>query len=102
MNTTATRITREELCAGQDLSRTLLIEMVEYDVVRPLAGSADSDWVFDCSAAHWARRALRLKSDLELDWVAVAMLVDLLRERESLARENEQLRQRLARFLAQD
>ncbi|TGD70980.1 chaperone modulatory protein CbpM [Mangrovimicrobium sediminis] len=96
------KLSLEELCAGQGLSRSLVVEMVEYEVVRPVAGERDADWLFEAGAAHWAKRALRLKSDLDLDWLAVAMLVDLLREREALARENAQLRQRLARFLAQD
>lgn len=99
MSTSSVKISVSELCTTQGVSRSVLVEMVEYEVVQPVAGHSERDWEFDCAAAHWARRALRLKADLELDWVAVAMLVDLLREREGLARENEQLRMRLERFL---
>jgi len=102
MITGAVRITLEELCSGRGLTRATVVEMVESEVLRPVAGQSDSDWEFECSAAHWAQRALRLKTDLDLDWLAVAMLVDLLRERESLARENTRLRQRLQRFSAED
>jgi chaperone modulatory protein CbpM len=76
--------------------------MVQYDIARPVAGTSIEDWVFDANAAHWLKKALRLQRDLDLDWVAVAMLVDLLRERERLDRENRRLRQRLGRFLADD
>ncbi|MFV8819978.1 chaperone modulator CbpM [Haliea sp. E17] len=100
MSVSSVKISVNELCSAQGVSRSLLVEMVEYDVVQPVAGHSDRDWEFDCTAAHWVKRALRLKADLELDWVAVAMLVDLLREREELARENELLRLRLERFLA--
>ncbi len=100
MTTSTVTITLEEFCSSQGVSRTALLEMVEYDVVQPTGGHGEQDWKFDCSSVQWAKRALRLKRDLELDWVAVAILVDLMRERESLARENEQLRLRLQRFLA--
>ena len=60
------------------------------------------DWSFDAGSAHWMQRAIRLHRDLEIDWVAVAMLIDLLREREKLHRENRALRQRLGRFLSEE
>ena len=102
MTNSAMKITVSELCSSQGISRSVLVERVGYEVVQPVAGRTERNWEFDCTSAQWAKRALRLKSDLELDWVAVAMLVDLLREREGLARENALLRLRLERFLAGD
>jgi len=93
------RVTVQELCDRQGVARSLVVELVEHEVARPLAGETPEEWVFDAAAAYWVNCALRLRRDLELDWVAVAMLVDLLRERERLTRENTQLRQRLARFV---
>lgn len=95
------RVTVQELCEREDLSRTLLLELIEYDIARPVAGSSAEDWVFDISGTHWLKRALRLQRDLDIDWIAVAMLVDLLREREQLSEENHLLRQRLGRFLSE-
>ncbi len=100
MSSSTLKLSVDEFCSAQGVSRSILVEMVEYEVVLPVAGQSERDWVFDAVAAHWARRALRLKADLELDWLAVGMLVDLLRERDELVRENEQLRVRLERFLA--
>ena len=58
--------------------------------------------MIDATNAQWMQRAIRLQRDLDIDWVAVAMLIDLLREREQLSYENRILRQRLERFLAED
>ncbi len=102
MATTVLRIAVSELCEQDELSHSLLLEMVQYDIARPVAGSSIEDWVFDATTAHWLKKALRLRRDLELDWVAVAMLIDLLRERERLDQENQQLRHRLGRFLEDD
>ncbi|MEQ8516632.1 MAG: chaperone modulator CbpM [Chromatocurvus sp.] len=102
MSTTVMRITVSELCERDGLSRSMLVQLVDHEIARPLAGESPEDWVFDISSAHWMRRAMRLRRDLDIDWIAVAMLVDLLRERESLQRENTCLRQRLDRFFAHD
>lgn len=96
------RITVKEVCEQQQLSYGLLVELVEYDIARPIAGSSREDWVFDCAGVHWLKRAVRLHHDLDLDWLAVATVVDLLREREALVDENRQLKQRLSRFLSED
>ena len=45
------------------------------------------------------KKAVRLHRDFELDWFATGMLVDLLRQRERLYRENRELRRRLQRFV---
>lgn len=100
MNSKTMRITVTELCECEGISDTLLIEMVEYEIAQPLTGSSTQDWIFDTTSAHWLRRAIRLQRDLDIDWIAVSMLIDLLREREKLSQENSSLRQRLDRFLS--
>jgi len=50
----------------------------------------------------WFKKAIRLQKDLELDWVSLALVVELLQNKLSLEQENQQLRQRLARFISQD
>jgi chaperone modulatory protein CbpM len=96
------RITVKEVCEQEQLSYALVVELVEYDILRPVAGSSGEDWVFDCTGLHWLKRAIRLQHDLDLDWLAVATVLDLLREREILAEENRLLKQRLSRFLSED
>jgi chaperone modulatory protein CbpM len=58
-----------------------------------------ADWVFDASSVHWLQKAVRLQHDLDIDWVAVAMVIDLLKKNEALQRQNECFQQQLKRFL---
>lgn len=95
-------ITVSELCEREELSRPVVVQLVQHEIAQPLAGSSLEDWVFDATSAHWMKRATRLHRDLDIDWIAVAMLIDLLREREQLNEENRCLRQRLARFLVEE
>ena len=102
MTATIIHITVSELCQREELSRSAVVQLVQYDIVQPLAGSSIEDWIFDVTSAHWMQRAIRLQRDLDIDWIAVAVMIDLLRERERLSEENQQLRQRLGRFLMED
>ena len=102
MTSTVIQITVSELCEREELSRPVVVQLVQYDIAQPLAGASIEDWVFDVTSAHWMKRAIRLQRDLDIDWIAVAMLIDLLRERERLSEENRCLRQRLGRFLVED
>ena len=102
MSSTIIQITVSELCEREELSRSAVVQLVQYDIVQPLAGSSIEDWIFDVTSAHWMQRAIRLQRDLDIDWIAVAVMIDLLRERERLSEENQQLRQRLGRFLMED
>ncbi len=99
MISTVVKISVSELCEREELSRSLLVQLVQYEIAQPVAGSTVDDWIFDVTSAHWMTRAVRLRRDLDIDWVAVAMLIDLLRERDRLSQENEYLQQRLGRFM---
>lgn len=102
MTSTIIQITVSELCEREELSRPALVQLVQHDIAQPLAGSSIEDWIFDITSAHWMKRAIRLRRDLDIDWIAVSMLIDLLRERERLSQENRCLRQRLGRFLLEE
>ena len=102
MTSTVVQITISELCEREELSRPVVVQLVQYDIAQPVAGASIEDWVFDVTSAHWMQRAIRLQRDLDIDWIAVAMLIDLLQERERLSEENRCLRQRLGRFLMED
>ena len=88
-----------ELCQLEGIEGDVIIEMVEYGIAVPLAGVQVSDWVFDPGSVHWMKRALRLYRDFEIDWVAVALLIDLMQQRDSLQRENERYQCQLRRFV---
>lgn len=102
MSTSILRITVHELCEREGITEQQVVTIVDYGIARPLGGASARDWEFDTASAGWMRKALRLRRDLDLDWVATAVLVDLLRQREQLRHENDQLRQQLRRFLLED
>ena len=63
--------------------RTLQL-MVSEGVLRPRTGGAPAEWRFDGMAVRRARRALRLRRDLELNLAGTALALDLLDEVETL------------------
>lgn len=102
VTSTIIQITVSELCEREELSRPILVQLVQHEIVQPLGGSSVEDWIFDVTNEQWIKRAIRLRRDLDIDWIAVSMLIDLLRERERLSQENQCLRQRLGRFLLEE
>jgi chaperone modulatory protein CbpM len=92
------KISMSELCQANNISRELLIEVVDYGIAEPIAGNNQDEWVFDTSDIHWLKKAIRLNRDMEIEWVAVAMVIDLLKQKESLQRENENLNQLIRRL----
>lgn len=102
MTTSVLHITVREFCEREGISEQQVVTIVEHGIVRPLGGRSARDWEFDNTSAGWMQKALRLRRDLELDWVATATLIDLLRQRDRLRWENQQLRRQLRRFLLED
>ena len=88
----------QDLCQQLQVSESFCIELVEYGIVSP-GGDRPSQWTFDLDMMCLIQRALRLHSDLGMDWADIAIVVELIEEREKLRAENQALRQRLARFL---
>lgn len=93
------RVSFYELCHQERLEENLVIDAVEYGIAEPVAGDECTNWVFDTTGVYWLKKAVRLYYDLEIDWVAVAMLIDLLRERETLRKQNDYLTRRLSTYV---
>jgi len=55
--------------------------------------------MFDATTAHWLRKAVRLHHDLEIDWIAISMVVDLLQKNEVLEQQSRRFEQQLNRFV---
>jgi chaperone modulatory protein CbpM len=91
-------LTLSEICEQFALSESLCLEMVDYGIVRP-AGQLPDDWSFDLDMVRLIQRALRLHSDLGLEWADIAIVNELIEERDRLRNENRLLRQQLSRFL---
>jgi chaperone modulatory protein CbpM len=87
-----------DACHALGIPADQIMEIVALGIVEPAGDSPDS-WEFDLHMLSTARRAQRLQRDLHLDWEAVALVVDLLQEREQLQQENALLRRQLQRLL---
>ncbi len=88
-----------ELCQIEGISHELIMEVVEYGIAEPAAGSDLSEWTFDMESTHWIKKAIKLNQQLHIDWVAIAMVIELIRQKETLEKENVMLKTRLNRFL---
>lgn len=98
MNSGLTRqLSVEEFCQSAELPVEYLLEIVEYGILQP-SGSTPAQWLFDASALAVAKRALRLRQDLEIEWAGIALVLELMTELEQVRRENSHLKQRLSRF----
>lgn len=103
MSSSALRISLRELCECEEVSRQWLITIVEHEIVSPVSAAEEvDDWLFETRSVQLVKRAIRLHRDLELDWVAIAMILELQQQQEQLQLENRCLQQRLQRFLADD
>lgn len=67
-----------------------IVALVDYGVVEPAGQSAD-DWQFRPMDIARARKAARLAHDLGLNLAGVALVLDLIEERDALARRLAQI-----------
>ncbi|PIE42741.1 MAG: chaperone modulatory protein CbpM [Gammaproteobacteria bacterium] len=91
-----------ELCQLERIEPELVIELVEYGIAEPVKGDKTTDWMFDITTVHWIKKAVRLHRDLEIDWIAVALVIDLMQQKECLERENERVHYQLKRFIEKE
>ena len=88
-----------ELCQYEWLSEQVIVEVVDHGIAQPVAGSKVTEWEFDATSVRWLQKAVRLHDQLEIDWIAVAMIIELLQKNEALQRQSRCLEQQLNRFL---
>lgn len=91
-----------ELCVQLAIHAEGIIELVEYGVATPEAGSTPQDWRFSSQASRRAARGLRLARDLRINVEGIALALDLLDQLEEahvrLARAERLLATRLWDF----
>lgn len=92
------QLTTYEICQVCGLTEELLVEIVEQGIIEP-RGETPQEWRFDAELTLLAKKAVRLRQELELDWHATAVILTMLDELEQLRADNRRLRQRLGRFL---
>jgi chaperone modulatory protein CbpM len=81
-------ITTHEICRETGLSVDTLMEFVEYGIVEPQATiilhTTPEQWTFTVNCLCTVQRATRLRSDLGLNWQGIALVLDLLEQRDRL------------------
>ena len=89
-----------EFCEAADLSDVYVIEIVEHGILEP-QGAQPREWRFTDYELDLAKRAAKLRRDLDLEWEGVALALDLLEEVRELRAENLMLKQRLGRLVVE-
>ena len=89
-----------EFCEASDLSDVYVIEIVEHGILEP-QGAQPREWRFTDYELALAKRAAKLRRDLDLEWEGVALALDLLEEVRELRAENLMLKQRLGRLVVE-
>ena len=89
-----------EFCEAADLSDVYVIEIVEHGILEP-QGAQPREWRCTDYELASAKRAAKLRRDLDLEWEGVALALDLLEEVRELRAENLMLKQRLGRLVVE-
>ena len=89
-----------QFCEATDLSDVYVIEIVEHGILEP-QGAQPREWRFTDYELALAKRAAKLRRDLDLEWEGVALALDLLEEVRELRAENLMLKQRLGRLVVE-
>ncbi|HLF67207.1 MAG TPA: chaperone modulator CbpM [Gammaproteobacteria bacterium] len=72
-----------DICQCCGISAEFVIEMVEYGIFEP-EGRQPEQWQFKVDDLTAAKKAIRLKHDLNLDLAGLALAMDLLSEIDEL------------------
>jgi chaperone modulatory protein CbpM len=84
-----------ELAACACVEQARVVEMVEAGLLEPL-GAAIEQWRFAGRDMRRVRAAQRLMEDLDVNLAGAALILDLIEERDALARRLQQLNRLLA------
>ena len=88
-----------EVCASARAPAETIITIVEHGIVEP-KGHVPEEWLFEPFMLMRVRKALRMQRDLELEWAAIALALDLLEQLKEARADNRRLRQQLDQLLA--
>ena len=97
----ANYLTLTEVSQCIHLSAETVITIVDHGIVEP-NGARPQEWLFEQDMLDTLRRAKRLQQDLELDWEAIALALNLIEEVQALRQDNQRLRRQLAYLLDTD
>ena len=89
--------TLAELCERCAFDEHFVIQCVEHGIAQ-VSGQHAVEWTFSAASARRIRKAWRLHRDLDLHLGSLALILELLDERDRLHQEVMELRLRLARW----
>jgi chaperone modulatory protein CbpM len=95
MSETSYCLTLTELTQSVRLTTDTVITIVDCGIVEP-RGEQPQQWLFEPQMVRLIQRACRLQRDLELEWPAVALALDLIEDLQQLREENQRLRRQLS------
>lgn len=78
-------LTLDELCRFCDADTAWVVDMVEHGALDP-QGNVRAEWTFQAISIARARKARRLQRDFEVNAAGIALILDLLEERDALRR----------------
>jgi chaperone modulatory protein CbpM len=78
-----TEVTLDDLSVFCSVRRERIVALVEEGVIEPKSGGS-KEWRFAGHSLRRAAKALRLQQDLEIDLAAVALVLDLLEQIDTL------------------
>ena len=89
----------DEFCHCTNIKAEHMLQLVEYEIAKPIAGDQQDEWQFNISTGPLANKAIRLHCELDINWDDIKLFLNLLDEIELLKIENNQLKRQLNRFL---
>ena len=101
MSETSYYLTLTELTQSVRVTTDTVITIVDCGIVQP-RGEQPQQWLFEPQMVKLIQRACRLQRDLELDWPAVALALDLIEDLHKRREENQRLRRQLAILMELD
>lgn len=79
----STSLTLEEFCHALQTQESIIIEMVEYELLQP-QGNTPEQWRFDSSSLRRGRIATSFQRDLEVNMPGIALALELMDRIEDL------------------
>ena len=79
-------LTLEEFCQATHVTREIIIEMIDYELIQP-QGKKPEEWRFDSTSLKRGRMAVSFYHDLEVNMPGVALALELIDRIEQLRRQ---------------
>jgi chaperone modulatory protein CbpM len=99
LHPTQVQLSFAELCWSADVSHDTLLALVQNEIAVPITGNQPAQWRFHLNTVPKVQKAARLYRDLEMDWAELSLVLNLLDEINRLQNENNDLKQKVERYI---